>query len=397
MENAYPVRELFSRIINFQKSPRTMKWEFGYWGETVSRWYREGLPQKSENGKKLDPREVMRGPSLPAEYDSSGGGDNIDIDIARCFKFDKGLHYAPFRYFYNPAFEEVVISEDEKYIEKYNDFGIKIKELKDKSSMPYWLEFPLKTRADWEKIKEERLRLDDFDSRFNRDKEEFYEEAKDRDYVMGIFGGFGFFGSLRFLMGEERLFTMYYDDPALVHDIAGHLCKLWLSIAEELIPEIEFDLAFFWEDMSGKNGTLISPATFREFMSPYYKKINNFLKSRKIEKSVVDTDGNVEKLIPLFLESGVNMLYPFERQAGNDLVAIRKKYPGLAMMGGFDKNTLFKGKEDIDKEFETMEWLISGGGYIPYCDHLIPPNSSWENFKYYRENLNRIIDNTGVL
>lgn len=85
------------------------------------------------------------------------------------------------------------------------------------------------------------------------------------------------------------------------------------------------------------------------------KRIISFLRSKKIEKSVVDTDGNVEKLIPLFLEAGVNMLYPFERQAGNDLAAYRKKYPGVAMVGGFDKNTLFKGKEDIDKELEKMD------------------------------------------
>ena len=90
-------------------------------------------------------------------------------------------------------------------------------------------------------------------------------------------------------------------------------------------------------------------------------------------------------------------MYPFEQQADNDLIKIRKQYPELRMTGGFDKNTLFKGREYIDRELEKMEFLIKKGGYIPYADHLIPPNSSWENFKYYRDRLNEVIYSTRVL
>ena len=66
------------------------------------------------------------------------------------------------------------------------------------------------------------------------------------------------------------------------------------------------------------------------------------------------------------------------------------------MMGGFDKMTFNKDKDAIDRELEIVTWLISRGGYIPYGDHSIPPDASWENFIYYREKLNRIIDNTKV-
>ena len=97
------------------------------------------------------------------------------------------------------------------------------------------------------------------------------------------------------------------------------------------------------------------------------------------------------------MEVGINIIYPFERQAGNDLIAIRKNYPKLRILGSFDKNSLYKGKEYIDKELDTISWLIKQGGYIPFADHAIPPNSSWENFKYYRNKLNDIIYLTKVL
>ncbi len=164
-----------------------------------------------------------------------------------------------------------------------------------------------------------------------------------------------------------------------------------------MTSKIDFDIAIFWEDMSGKQGSMISPATFKEFMTPRYKELIGFLKARGVELFSVDSDGYVGELIPLFMDAGLNLLYPFEQQAGNDLIEYRKRFPELRMTGGVDKNILFKGRKAIDKELEKIPFLISQGGYIPYMDHLIPPNGSWENFKYYREKLNKIIDSTKVL
>jgi uroporphyrinogen-III decarboxylase len=274
--------------------------------------------------------------------------------------------------------------------------GIKIKTLKDESSMPMWLEYPVTDNISWEIIKEEKLSLDNVKKRFEGSIDKFVKILKKEQLPIYLGDFQGFFGGLRFLMGETKLFMTYYDNPSLIKDINQHLLNLWLAISEELVSKIDFDAAFFWEDMSGKNGSLISPSTFKEFMTPYYKKITGFLKSKGINEIAVDTDGNVKELIPLFLEAGINMMFPFEQQAGNDLVYYRKKYPKLVMMGGFNKNTLSRGKEDIDKELEKMEWLIKRGGYIPFCDHAVPPNASWKNFKYYRQRLNKIIDSTKV-
>ena len=177
----------------------------------------------------------------------------------------------------------------------------------------------------------------------------------------------------------------------------NHFCKLWLLMCEKLTSKIDFDFAVFWEDMSGRQGSMISPATFREFMSPNYKKLTDFLKSRGINIFAVDTDGYVGELINLFLEIGINMLFPFEQQADNDLIKFRKKFPELRMFGGIDKKILSRDKISIDKELEKISFLIGKGGYIPSIDHNVSPDSSWENFKYYRNRLNEIIDSKKIL
>ncbi|MBM3707374.1 MAG: hypothetical protein FJW69_03380 [Actinobacteria bacterium] len=391
-------RERFLKIMNFESCKRTLKWEFGYWGGTINRWYAEGMEKVKGLAKEVSTGEPVLGSASP--FPHYGAFEDLvraeDVDFN--FNLDEGFITIPYNYWIFPTFEESVIFEDERYTEKYGKDGIRVKQLKDNSSMPLWLEFPVKDRVSWERIKEERFNLENINKRYAKDLNSFAKSVKERSFPLGILNNpTGFFGSIRSLVGEQKLFLLYYDDPELVRDIANHLCQLWLYISEELTSKMDYDIAFFWEDMSGKNGPLISPSTFREFMSPYYKKLITFLKSRGVKNFVVDTDGNVEKLIPLFMEVGINIIYPFERQADNDLVAIRKKYPSLGMMGGFDKNALSRGKFFIDEELDIIKYLITKGGYIPFGDHLIPPNCSWENFKYYRERLNRIIDSAEVL
>lgn len=95
-----------------------------------------------------------------------------------------------------------------------------------------------------------------------------------------------------------------------------------------------------WEDMAGKMGSLISPAHFREFLTPAYRSLVNFAHETGIDIILTDSDGYVEDLIPLIAETGVTGMYPFERAAGNDLVRVRKSFPEFQLIGGIDKRIL---------------------------------------------------------
>lgn len=392
-------KELFLKIMGFKPCERTLKWEFGYWGGTINRWYKEGLHKK-----KGFPAELKYGQAVPGNAVAAGspswGGEipEKDYDVSHYFNFDEGFTLLPYNYWIFPIFEKKVIYEDDKYIDFYDVDGIRKKNLKDDSSMPFFMEWPVKSESDWERIKEERFNFDSIGRRFSGNYAEFIEKSKNIKAPLGIFDApAGFFGSIRFLLGEENLFLLYYDNPKLLNKILDHLCNLWLAMAEELVFKINFDFASFWEDMAGKQGSFIGPAVFRQFMTPRYKKIINFLKSKGLKHFLVDTDGNVNDLIPLFLEAGITIMYPFEQQAGNNLLEIRKKFPDLGIIGGFDKNCLYKDKSFIDTELEKIPLLISKGGYVPCADHLIPPNCSWETFKYYRNKLEKIINTVKIL
>ena len=188
------------------------------------------------------------------------------------------------------------------------------------------------------------------------------------------------------------MFLFYYDHPDLIKDILDRLTDIWIALWEEILSYTDIDLCNIWEDISSGKGSMVSPKIVKEFMSPYYKKISDFLKSKKIDIFLVDTDGDCNELVPILIEAGVTGMYPMEVSAGMDVIALRKKYPDFFIMGGIPKLEISRDKKRIDEILEPVKWLLKQGGYIPFADHCIPPEVNWNNFKYYREKLNSMID-----
>jgi len=366
--------------MGFDTSVAPPLYEMGYWAGTIRRWYTEGLPRKEGVPEYLRSGDGISGPLT--------GGKKKCEDPGTAVKYDRRGERFPLEYWIFPEFEPQVLEDLGDRLLIIDEMGIRKKSSREKDSIPEYYEWPVKTRDDWKRFKEERLDPKT-PGRYPQNLDEVIQEFEDRDYPLNI-GGLpvGFFGSLRYLMGEVKLFLSYYDEPELVREITGDLLNFWIELWEPILCRIEVDWVNMWEDMCHKTGPLISPAIFREFMLPAYKKFTSFLKDMGVKHIILDTDGNCWNLIPLFLEGGVTGLFPMEVAAGMDVVEVRKKYPNLQIMGGIDKRMLAKGKKEIDRELEAkIPFMLKRGGYIPHVDHHIPPDVSLENFVYYRDRL----------
>jgi hypothetical protein len=406
------LRERFHEVMNFNAAVPAMKWEFGLWGETLDRWYDEGLP-------KIDPAVLSsevatptsslyarawnaggNGPRLPRGMAVMAGGlywptqgFPLDGDVRREFGMDYTQVMVDVNLLFSPMFDVVVHEETDQRM-LYTDIdGVKRLFLKEEATIPTSIEWPIKDRASWEKLKSERLRTDNIAARFPKNWPAKVVEYRNRDYPLAL-GGYphGFFGTLAHLIGYERLFYWYCLDAELVHDILSTFCNLWIAVYEEVLAEVEVDHVHFWEDISAGKGSMISLAMVKEFLLPYYTKIIEFLKARGVKIFLVDTDGDCNALIPLFLSAGATGMYPFETHCGMDIVKVRKQYPKLQMCGGVAKSEIVKGKQRIDEILRPVEAVLRTGGYIPFADHFIPPDVSLENFSYYRRTLNGMID-----
>jgi uroporphyrinogen decarboxylase len=171
-----------------------------------------------------------------------------------------------------------------------------------------------------------------------------------------------------------------------------HNTEFVLDLLPRALDEAPLSAVFFWEDMCYRGGPLISPAMFREFMLPRYRRITDLVRSRGVDVIFVDSDGDVSQLIPLWLEAGINGVYPMEVAAGMDVAVLRQDYGrDLLMTGGIDKRVLVEGKEAIDRELRRVIPVAGKGGFVPHIDHAIPHDVPYANFAYYWEEKKRAL------
>ena len=254
------------------------------------------------------------------------------------------------------------------------------------------IEWPVKSRKDWERIKERHLQAED-PERFPEDWKEYVARFRTRDYPLQLTHR-GVYGFARNMMGDVHLAYAFYDDPELVHDIMDSYTDMAIAVWSKMVADTDFDLIECWEDMASRNGSLISPALFREFMKPNYLKIARFAKEHGVRIILVDSDGYIEELTAWMLESGVTALYPYEVQAGNDVGSVLDRFPTLGVIGGLDKNVMAKGKQEMDCEIEKARELIRKGRYIPGPDHFVLSDVSWDHYRYFMERLREVVMTT---
>ncbi|MDP6124220.1 MAG: uroporphyrinogen decarboxylase family protein [Candidatus Latescibacteria bacterium] len=351
-------RERFLRQMRFERVDRPLRWEtLGFWGETITRWRKEGL---SEDVLAHDYFEMEKWAYLPV----NSGFTMLPLD---------------------PTFEHKELERDDKYVVYQDRYGIVRRQsaTHPERSMPQWLKFPIETPADFETMRKNQLDPD-VSTRYP-DWAEMHEDYYDRDYPLGM-TVCGAYGTPRNCFGEERLAYVYYDDPDLIHEIM----RWWLDFYTRLITRVTdnfegLDFILLWEDMAHKTGPLISPDFVKRFMMPYYEPLNDHIKSCGIPVIWLDTDGNADSLLDMFVGSGVDAICPFEIAAGMEPQNARKRFGNkLALLGGVDKRAVAEGGDAMKKEvMRKVPALLESGGYVPGIDHATPPDTSFDDHRAF--------------
>jgi len=360
------VREAFLRCMRFEPTQRVPNFELGYWGQTVERWIAEGMP--------------------PEEAESGGfhGHEYFGIDPRPCL----WVNFGPM-----PPLGGEIIEETDRYVVFTDGDGVLHKALKEgtvrgtRLSMDQYISFAVSKAEDFERIKPH---FDPNTPGRRPDKlAEVAAQHANRDYPLCAVpnAAFGLYSHLRRFMGTENLSYAWYDQPRLVHEMLDFFTDFAIETLRPCLEAVPCDYFNFFEDFAYKNGPLFSPAVFREFLMPRYRRIVEFLAGYGVDIIWFDTDGNVDVLLPLLVEAGVTCLWPLECAANNDPREIRKRMGhNLVLSGGIDKRALFGDKAHIRAELEAkIPPLLEDGGYIPTIDHAIPPEVPYDNWLYYLE------------
>ena len=192
----------------------------------------------------------------------------------------------------------------------------------------------------------------------------------------------GFFWWPRVLLGIERHLYAFYDQPELMHEINRDLCDFNIWAIEQLVKIVRPTFMTFLEDLSYNHGPMLSKRAFDKFLAPYYRQLIPVLEKYDIIP-IIDSDGDITRLIPWFQGVGIRGILPLERMAGVDVNFLRDEYPDFILIGGFDKTVMKDGEAAMRMEFERLFPAMKKGGFIPSVDHQTPPGVPLENYYIY--------------
>ena len=345
-------RERFLAILDYEQpdEPLVMQW-MGFSETTVGRWRGEGMPSDAS----------------PREY----------FGLARA----RGLPVTVFPY---PVREDILLEQGDTYRIVLNNRDLKVRHDQNAPHFRKFLDCPVKSREDWERYK----------VRINRGCEARYDRLREHadDYRKSqqpVFLGLRGCWEIRYFLGMEEALYMLYDQPEFITEMLdfwfGHQWEIIERACDYVVP----DAVCIWEDLAYKNGPFVSPEMYKRFFGRYHRETAERLKAHGVRHFLVDNDGNIDQLLPLFLENGITGTFPLECQSGADPVKFRRLYgKTVQLIGGIDKRALIRGKEATAAEVDyKLSNLVADSGFLPGLDHAVPPEVPLETFQFYVDHL----------
>jgi uroporphyrinogen decarboxylase len=351
-------RERFHAQMHYQPRDRSVIWDFNFWRETIDVWHEQGLP-----------REITH------NYSGAGTDDFFGMDPTYHGMVHVGLC---------PGFEAKVIEDrgDHEIVQQEN--GVQVLRKKFMSSIPHHVAHLLTDRQSWKA--HYKPRLDPTTSqRHWPGLKKHADDLRAKGMVMAFSGG-SLYGWLRDWMGMENLSLVVYDEPAFFEEMVTTVADCIVATLKQAIDAgVRADGCSLWEDMCYNAGPLLSPAHFKKYLVPHYRRITDLMHSAGVDVIWLDCDGNIEQLMPMWLDAGVNCMFPVEIGTwGADPIKYRRQYgKDLLVMGGFDKHILAQSKEAVEREVRRLTPLVEEGGFIGFCDHRVPPDVPLENYIHY--------------
>jgi hypothetical protein len=337
---------------------------------TLDAWHRQGLPEGADYKEAL-----FAELGIPGEAYGPRPSVGVSFQMLPTFE-EKVLEHRDGHYIVQDwmgAITEISDEYDYTYIRSAKDFVTR-----------KWHRFPVESRQDWEeKI---RWRYDpSAPGRFPADFAARCRALHEREQVLSISFS-GPFWQLREWCGFEGLCLLLMEQPDFVQEMVDLWVEFVSQVLDAILARVSLDHVVINEDMAYKGHAMISPRMTRRYLLPAYERWGAQLRAAGGQVVIeLDSDGYVGELIPLWIEAGIPCCSPMEVAAGNDIVAYRRLHGRtMAYKGGIDKRAIAAGGATMEAEvLRVVPPLLEEGGYIPGCDHGVPPDISWPNYVAY--------------
>jgi len=342
-----------------------------FWEDTLLRWEAEGLT------------------GTPREY--------FDFDIFP-------LSIDP-----SPGFKAAVIEEDDRFIVLRDRFGYVAKKQKGMSRTLEYLEYPAADEPGWQSVKEKfadetrqlqsqnttKIDEEGFPFRVSpvpswAEALEVYNRARENDYYI-LANAYGPHEACWRLHGfTETLMDLALNPDRIIEMADVYVSHLLAVLAECKERGFSLDGFMMVEDVAATRGMIFSPETWRAVYRPFVAAIGNFIRDQGIHFWMHGC-GNAEPIYEDLIDCGLQVYNPVEAKSGLDLVDLIPRYRGrLSFYGNIDATKMSGSEDIIDKEIRSkIDAAGCSGGYIYHSDHSVPPEVSFERYKFIIDRVRR--------
>lgn len=184
------------------------------------------------------------------------------------------------------------------------------------------------------------------------------------------------------LCGLDHLLLSYLEAP----ELALRLAELVTGYYERLLPLAAAQgarIIVLTDDYAHKTGCLMSPEHFRRFILPGLRRVVGAVK-RAGAFCVKHSDGNIDAIADLLVETGIDALGPLEPAAGMDLAEVKRRYGHrVAVLGNVDVDLLSRGsRQEVQRATaELIRTVSPGGGHILSSGNTLTSAVRPENYR----------------
>jgi hypothetical protein len=226
-------RERFLRTMRYEPVDRRPLHLVGAWPDTLARWRREGLP--------ADVRDVHA---------------YLGVESLRVLNLSgvSGVY---------PAVPARVVREDDAEIIHIDGYGRTVRDFKNHTSMPEWLDFPVKSADDLRRYLDEHFDVGRLDERFDAAWAARLRTARETPDAVTLIDGGCYYWTLRSIAGVEHASYLLLDALELVDELFERYWTVTMEGLKRVSAQLRIDVIGFGEDIAFRNGPFMSPPLFR--------------------------------------------------------------------------------------------------------------------------------------
>ena len=186
------------------------------------------------------------------------------------------------------------------------------------------------------------------------------------------------------LRGMTNALTDFYTNPDEVHRLYRAYTDFFLRFTERAKEELQADAIYWTDDLGTQSDVFFSPELFDAFFRPYYAELIEKAHGLGMQ-TWMHTCGNITKILPGFVEMGLDVIHPIQKYA-MDEVAVAREFGGkIAFWAGFDVQRIipYGTPEDVRREVRHLmdTYARPDGRFLLTAGNGITPDTPVESLR----------------